>query len=140
MLMDSRQSADRHAASEHDVPSDLRCIGQLVLIAELAVVRHVRARHQQVAATEHSLRAGRTTMDRNELAHTIIRSQTEPPLLRLLLSQLRRRTQHGMRADSAAPTDRAHPVDNAVCIHPCIGAQMNARADHSIWTDPYTVV
>jgi hypothetical protein len=81
----------------------------------MAVVRHVRVRHEQIAIADrrHAAAARRAAMNRDELAEHVVSADDELGRLALELQILRRQADRRERIDLRVVADRRPPVDDA---------------------------
>src|SRR6187551_442954 len=94
-LVHGGKSSEYRVVAHMHVPRELGVVGKDGMVAYLAVVRHVRVRHDPVVITEpgHTGVQRRPAIERAEFANGIVVSDFEPRWLAAVFLVLRRFTQ-----------------------------------------------
>ena len=129
--MYGRQSTQDREIADLDVPAQGGHIGQDDLIADAAIVRHVRIGHQEivVADARHAVAVHGAAVHRDAFTNDIAVADLEPGWLPLVLFVLGRVAQRGELEDLVVRTDSSGSVDDDVRSDP------GARSDGDIRSD-----
>jgi hypothetical protein len=122
---DVRVVLDRHVAAERRVRAEDR------VAADMAVVRHVDVRHQQVVIADRRLAAaaGGAAVDRREFADGVVRADRQPGALTVILEVLRREADRRHREDVRSVADLRPAVDHRGRFDAAV------PPDRHLWTD-----
>src|SRR5258708_184030 len=119
------------------MPAECGAIGHHDLVAETAVMSHVRIRHQQivVADVRHSPIVGGAAIHRDGFAKHVAVADFEKRGLALLFLVLRRVAQGSELKNLVAGADARRSVDHRVRADPSAGADDHIRTDDRERTD-----
>src|SRR5262249_40062527 len=136
-LADADELANRSLAAEHhvvtdaDMTSEHHVVGERHPITDLAIVRHVRAHHEETAVADFGDAAVLLGPDihRHVFADVAIAADDKAGRAALVFDRLRRRSKRCERIDHRARADAgvAGDVD--------VSNETNAVADHNVWSD-----
>ena len=104
-LVHAGEAAHDHPVAELHVPAERGVVGHHDVVAELAVVRHVRVGHEQVVVADarDALVVRRAAVDGAELAEHVAVADLEPRRLAPVLLVLRRIADRGELEDLRCP-------------------------------------
>src|SRR6185295_3091465 len=104
------------------------------LAADVAIVRDVCERHEEVVASDggHTTARDRAAIHGREFAEHVAVTDLEPRRFAFVLEVLRRVADGRKLVDLVARADRRGTVDDGVRADPGTGADLYAGADHGI--------
>ena len=128
---DVRVVLDDHVAGERGAVAEDR------LVADMAVVRHVRVGHEQVviADARQPAAAGRAAMNRRELADDVAVADHQARPLAAELEILRNQPDRGHREDLVGVADLGPAVDHRRRADAAVAADRDVGADRGVRPD-----
>src|SRR3954453_7200418 len=150
MLMHGTVPAEEHVVAEYTMAPDHRVIGENDIVTHVAIMRDVRADHQEAAIANRrdAATAQSASIDRGALADLAVCADDEPGRFTFVVHGLRRCAERGEGIDRRAGpnggvTRKMHMRDKLAVVADghvrtdhAIGADLDVRADDRAGRDP----
>src|SRR3954462_3963906 len=137
MLMHGAVATEKHVVSDFTMTADHRVIGENDVVTDVAVMRDVRADHEEAAIANRrdTASAHSASIDRDALADLAVRADDEPGRFTFVVHGLRRCAERGEGIDRRAGPDggvtrKMHMRDKLAVV-----AEGHVRTDHAIRAD-----
>ena len=136
-VMEGGVATDRGAIADMDMPSEEHGIGHGDVVAELAVMRHMGAHHEQVAVAKPRgpTTRGGTAMDGHLLADVVAVADLAPRLLAAVLAVLRGAADRRERVEHVVGAEAGVALDHHMVPQDRARADGDLRPDHAPWAD-----
>ena len=114
-----------------DVPRQQRAVGQDYMVADGAIVRDVRVRHEKIVRADDRVLGGFVrAVNRDVFAKNILVADAQPRRLALVFQILRRVANHAARVEPVAGANRRQPGEINVRPDDAVRAQLNTGVNH----------